>query len=198
MAVSEAASPAENGPEPAPSILEKPYASEQPDLRLKIGPIRIDPHAAIYATIMVMTSFALVDEGPESLSDGPWLTLLGATIAPLFALASAHAFSDALDMQIREGHRLTMSERRHIAAKNLQFMYVAIPPIALLLFFVLIDMDASDAVGFILLFGIASLFYWGVFAGKKAGLGPWRRVSFGIGYGVMGVIVLLVELVLTH
>lgn len=180
------------------SVTEPLPQGERPDLRLKLGFVKIDPHAAIYATIMVMTSFALVDEGPESLSDGPWLTLLGATIAPLFALASAHAFSDALDLQIREGHRLTRPDRLHIAAKNLQFMYVAIPPIVMLLIFVLLDIDASDAVGFIMLFGIASLFYWGVFAGKKAGLGPWRRVSFGVGYGVMGVIVLMVELILTH
>ena len=45
---------------------------------------------------------------------------------------------------------------------------------------------------------IVSLFLWGVYAGHKAGLGRLRRISFGIGYGFMGLFVLLVELALTH
>ena len=39
-------------------------------------------------------------------------------LAPVFALAMAHAFSDALDLQIRLGRRLTGRDRRHLLATN--------------------------------------------------------------------------------
>ncbi len=147
---------------------------------------------------MLMTAYALYDEGTAKLIEGAWLELVGIAIAPLFALTMAHAFSDALDLQIRYGRRLNGHDRRSLLAKNLQYMYIAVPPIVILAILAVLHVDANDAVDGILLLGIASLFFWGSFAARKARLGWLRQVTFGVSYGLMGVLVLIVELAITH
>jgi hypothetical protein len=168
------------------------------DLRFRVGFLTLDPHRIIYATIILMTSFAIYDEGTEPLGPGPYLDMVALAFGPLFALAMAHAFSDALDIQIRHGRRLTGRDRRHLLAVNAQFLYVALPPLALMGVLGLLDWDANDAVGMAQLLGIASLFGWGFYAGRQAGVSRPRQWSFGANYALLGIVVILVELLLTH
>jgi hypothetical protein len=107
---------------------QPPPVGDPHDIQFRVGPLVLDPHVLIYSTLMLLTAYALFDEGTELLVEGAWAGLIGITIAPLFALSMAHAFSDALDTQIRTGHRLTGAERRKIAADNLQYMYIGVPP----------------------------------------------------------------------
>lgn len=179
---------------PTPSANERDPST----LRIGIGPISADPHVLIYSTIILMTAYALFDEGDRNLGDGTWLELIAISIAPLFALAMAHAFSEALDFQIRHGRRLTMKDRRHLLVHNLEYMYVAIPPSLLMCVLTLLDWKANDAVELMLGLGLLSLFIWGVYAGRQAGVSRLRQVTFGLSYAFMGLIVLLVELLLTH
>ena len=97
-------------------------------LQFRLGRITMDPHRIIYATIMLMTAYAIYDEGTDPLKAGPIIEIIGLSLAPLFALAMAHAFSDGLDLQIRNDRRLTRHDRRHLFGTNLQYLYVAIPP----------------------------------------------------------------------
>ena len=173
-------------------------ATDSHELKVRIGPLSFDPHRVIYATIILMTAFAIYDEGTEPFTTGPFLAMFGIALAPVFALAMAHAFSDALDLQIRLGRRLTGRDRRHLFATNLEYMYVAIPPIIIGALLTVMGLDANEALLVIQVLGLASLVFWGVYAARMAGLGGWMQARFGIGYGVMGLIVIVVELVLTH
>ena len=111
----------------------------------------------------------------------------------------AHAFSDALDLQIRNGRRLSWHDRRHLIwPRTSSTSTSAIPPILLTIALALLGWDANDVVGMVQLLGLASLFVWGVFAARKAGLGRWGQTRFGFNYAVMGLIVIGVELILTH
>ena len=167
-------------------------------MHLYLWTLRLDVHALIYSTIILMTALALYDEGTDQLADGTWLSLLGISVAPLFALMMAHSFSDALDMQIRYGRKLTRHDRRVVLGTNVQYLYVAVPSTALLAIFTVARVDANVAVDITMLVGLASLFFWGAFAARKAQLGWGRQITFALGYGLMGVLVLVVELVLTH
>ena len=89
----------------------------------------------------------------------------------------AHAFSDALDVQIRNGRRLTGADRRHLLWSNLEYIYVAIPPILLTIALALLGWDANDVVFVVQILGLASLFFWGAYAARTAGLGGWRQVD---------------------
>ena len=176
-----------------------PAATPAPvDIELRIGRLRMDPHRIIYATILLMTAYAIYDEGDTPFDQKGYIALIGVSIAPLFALAMAHAFSDALDMQIRNGRRLTGHDRRHLVATNMQYMYVAVPPFVLIAVLGLLDMDANDVLGLVQLLGIVSLGWWGWFAGRKAGVSRARSAWFAFSYSVMGLIVIGVELLLTH
>lgn len=178
---------------------ETPAATPAPvDIELHIGRLRMDPHRIIYSTILLMTAYAIYDEGDTPFDSRGYIALIGVSIAPLFALAMAHAFSDALDMQIRNGRRLTGHDRRHLAASNLQYIYVAIPPMLLIALLGLLHWDANDVLSAVQVLGLLSLGWWGWFAGAKAGVSIGRRAWFAFSYTLMGLIVIGVELLLTH
>ena len=181
------------------SVPQPPRADEVPThLEFRVGRLTLDPHRVIYGTIMLMTAYALIDEGTDPLGGGAYAELVAITFAPLFALAMAHAFSDALDIQIRNSRRLNRHDRRHIAATNVQYHNVALPPILVMGLLTLLTWDANDIVALLMLLGAASLVFWGSFAARKAGLGRLRQLTFGITYGLMGVLVIVVELIITH
>ena len=184
------------GPVSEPPV-EPPHA-DPADLQWNVGFLTLDPHRLIYATIILMTAYAIFDEGTDPFRPGNLAALFGVALAPLFALAMAHAFSDALDLQIRNARRLTGADRRHLFAMNMQYMYVAIPPIVATALLALLGWDANAIVGIVQVLGLISLFFWGLFAARTAGLGRWRQVTFGVNYLVMGLIVIGVELALTH
>lgn len=180
-----------------PSSPSEP-AAPPAELRVTLGRLWFDPHRVIYATIILMSAYALYDEGADPFGTRALAEMFAMTLAPLFALAMAHAFSDALDLQIRNGRRLNRHDRRHLAAVNLQFFYAAVPPTAIIVLLALLHWDANDIIDLVQLFGIGSLAFWGVYAARVAQLGRWAQVRFGINYAVMGIIVITVELILTH
>ena len=160
--------------------------------------LTLDPHRLIYGTIILMTAFAIYDEGSAPLQRGPLFELLGVALAPLFALAMAHAFSDALDLQIRNGRRLSGADRRHVAAINLQYLYVALPPALLISILTIAQWDANKIVAIVEILGVLSLAAWGSLAAQTAGLGRWRQATFAVNYALMGLLVIGVELAITH
>lgn len=168
------------------------------DLAFRVGRITMDPHRIIYSTILLMTTYAIYDEGTDPLKAGPIIEIVGLSIAPLFALAMAHAFSDSLDMQIRNGRRLTRADRLHLFGSNMQYLYVAIPPTLLIMALALFRLDANLIILIVQIVGLVSLGWWGYFAGRKAGVTLLRRWSFAVNYALLGVLVIVVELIITH
>lgn len=177
---------------------ESPAQESVVDLELRIGRLSMDPHRIIYATILLMTAYAIYDEGTAPLKTRTYLDLLGLSIGPLFALAMAHAFSDALDTQIRYQRRLTGHDRRHLLWTNLQYLYVAIPPMLLILGLGLLQWDADVVLEFVQLMGLLSLGWWGYYAGRKAHVSRPRRWMFALNYALMGLVVIAVEQVIAH
>lgn len=162
------------------------------------GLLSADPHRVIYATILLITAYTIYDEGVETIRADAYLDLVGLSVAPLFALSMAHAFSDALDLQIRTKRRLTGHDRRHLFVSNLQYMTMAVPPVALITVLAALGLAANlvlDAVQVLLLLSLGG---WGYFAGRKAGVRPLRRWTFAASYFLMGLVVIVVELLLTN
>ncbi|MCF8558025.1 MAG: hypothetical protein K9G28_10855 [Candidatus Nanopelagicales bacterium] len=168
------------------------------ELKLHFLGLSFDPHRLIYSTIILMTALAIYDEGDERLDSATVATLIGIMVAPLFALTMAHAFSDALDMQIRLGRKLNRTDRRRLLKANAEYMYIAIPPIAITIALAFTAMRGNNIIDIVLWLGLISMFFWGMFAARKAELPRGRQVRTGLNYAVMGLLVLLIELVLTH
>lgn len=168
------------------------------DPRLRIGPIRVDPRAAIYSTIIMITALTVFDEGTGDLTWNMFKRTTVVIIAPLFALAMAHAFSEALDLQIRFHRRLNRHDRRHVFIVNMQYLYPAIGPVVFAFVAATFGWDTEFTIWVILIALFLSLFWWGFYAGRRARLPIGRQLVFGIGYSLLGLIVLIVELWMTH
>lgn len=177
---------------------EPPVQEHVVDLEFRIGRLSMDPHRIIYATILLMTAYAIYDEGTAPLKATAYLDLLGLSVGPLFALAMAHAFSDALDTQIRYQRRLTGHDRRHLLSTNMQYLYVAIPPMLLILGLGLLDWDADAVLEVVQVMGLLSLGWWGYYAGRKAQVSPARRWMWALNYALMGLVVIAVEQLIAH
>lgn len=184
--------------EPPADAPAPPTSGEAADVKLHVLGLSFDPHRLIYATIVLIATLTIYDEGAGELNTLTTIKVLAILLAPLFALTMAHAFSDALDLQIKLGRRLNGHDRRHLLWANLEYLYVALPPILITIVLGPTDLPGAEIIDLILLLGLASLFMWGVFAARKARLKAWGQIRFGLNYMVMGLIIVIVELALTH
>ena len=160
--------------------------------------IRFDAHRLIYATIMLLVSLAIYDEDKQSFTGTGFIDLVVVVVLPLLALSFAHAFADALDIQIKTRRRLTPTDRRHLLAASLQYLSVGVPVLVIGVIFELVGRPAGQASEWGQLLGVVSLFGWGAFAARSAGLSAWMQVRFALIYGLVGVGIIAVELALIH
>jgi hypothetical protein len=157
-----------------------------------------DPHRLIYGTIIVMVSLAIYDDSIDPLDQESIGELMVVVIAPLFALAAAHAFSDAIDIQVRTANRLTSKDRFHLLFVGLQYLAVGIPVIVVSAVVFAAGGNTQVAVDIAQGIGVGSLFVWGAFAARRAGLGRWVQFRYALVYGLLGFAVIVVELLLAH
>ena len=164
------------------------------DPRLRILGVWIDPRSTIYATIMMMVTLSLFASENAPITWRMYVLLAIVTVAPLFALSMAHAFSEALDLQIRLQRRLNAHERRHLFIVNVQYMAPSLFVLAYFAICAIIGMHEHTAVRIILGLGTLSMGLWGLYAGYKAHLQPWRVILFGLLYGSLGALIIIVEM----
>lgn len=166
------------------------------ELSVGRGRLRLDPRIAVYSTILLMATFALIDRGDELLTWNSWLVLVGEATAPLLAVALAHSFSEALAYEVRTHQPLTMAVRKRLALTNLQFLYIVIPAAVLAIPFVLFHLRANMAINVVITLSALSLVGWGLYAAHRVGHTVRRRVYYAISYPVAGIGVVLLELLL--
>lgn len=168
------------------------------DPRIAFGPFRLDPRTITYSTILMLTAIALLDPTTETitledLGIGFWV-LFG----PLFAISMAHGFSEAIDLQIRYRRRLTWADRRHLFAVNLQYMIIGVLAFAVLLVPFALRWSTDAALVLMYVFGVGSLMFWGGVAAYKAGLPRGRQLILGLNYGILGFIIVVIEVWIRH
>lgn len=166
--------------------------------RMRLGPLWIEPRVVIYATLIQMTAYALFDVPDLPIGIEGFNVLFWVAVVPMFALAVAHAFSEVLDLQIRLRRRMNWPDVVEILHSNLQFLYVSVIPIILLVLGWLIGLSQNDAVNLVLYLGVISLAGWGGYGARKAGLGAWTCVVFGAAYACLGALVVLLEILIRH
>lgn len=177
--------------------LNQPMTVEH-DSRLQIGPLWIDPRVVVYATIIQMTAYAIYDPVESAVTLDGFIQLFWIAVVPMCALAIAHGFSEVLDLQIRIRRSIKWHDLRVILHSNVQFLYVSLIPIILLLICWLINVSEKSAVNFILYLGIISLAGWGGFGARRSGLQRWQWLLFGAAYACLGAIVVLLEILIRH
>ena len=166
--------------------------------RVSVAGIRFDAHRLIYATIILLVSLAIYDDEVESFTGTDFVDLFVVVVMPLLALSCAHAFADALDIQIRTRRRPTIHDRRHLLAAALQYLSVGVPVLLLGLVYEAMGGQAWQASEWGQAIGVLSLFFWGAFAARASGLGPWVQARFALFYGLVGIGIIFVELLIMH
>lgn len=152
------------------------------------------PQIVIYATIIAMAALAVYDDdSPDDLqfTDAAYMSLV--ILGPLLALSIAHFFADLADEQIALGRPPSGAEVRGMAWLSLQYTYVALPGILIIAGSYLLSLSVDDAVGFLYIAGILSLFGWGLVVSLRSHARGWVRLALIIGYGLVGVAIVLVE-----
>ncbi len=160
---------------------------------------RFDPHRVIYATIILMVTLTAAGDVDIDVIEGQGLPdLLSIAFFPLLALSMAHSFSDALDVQIRTGSRLTRPDRLRLLRDALQYLAVGVPVVIIGIVVSFAGGSTVDAVDLSVDLYAISLVFWGVYAARSAGLGGWVQARYGAVYGILGFAIVAVEYAVMH
>jgi VIT1/CCC1 family predicted Fe2+/Mn2+ transporter len=158
----------------------------------------MNPRIIVYATIIQLAAFAIFDQGNDPITDFVYRNIIVVSLGPMFAVAVAHMFAEVLDHHIERGENFTLQEARPLLKQNLQFLYVGLAPLVIALPFLFTDVSANTVVNVIFVFGIASLFFWGALAARHSGRTPAKQLAFALAYGILGLLVVGIELFLAH
>jgi hypothetical protein len=160
-------------------------SSERP---ARVGPLKIRMDRLINTTITVLTVLIVYD-GWETLS---FWGVAAVMVGPLLAVFLSHIFADALEDRVERGRALTRREHRDILARESRLLFLAVPPLVVLVVLSILGISYTRIVQVIVVAGVLSLGLCGAVAGRRAHLTGWALVvptAYGLLVG--GVILLL-------
>lgn len=158
----------------------------------------VDPHNIVYATIILLVAIDVVQYRVDefgSISMGLFALL---TIGPLVMVAVAHSFAGTIEIQVRQRRRLNRGDFIELATTVLQYVAVALVPNVIALVVLLARQDILIATNITEALGLVSLVLWGYYAAWATGHRPIRRIGNAFIYGFIGLIIILLELAVSH
>ena len=142
----------------------------------------------INTTITLLTVLIIYD-GWESLS---FLGVAAVIVGPLLAVFLSHIFADALGDRVDRGRALTRREHRELLARESRILFLAVPPLVILVVLSILGFSYVRIIQVIVLGGVILLGVCGAVAGRRAHLTGWAlAVPTAYGLFVGGVILLL-------
>ncbi len=160
---------------------------------LHLGRIRMRLDRLVYATVVLM-SVLVVYDGWESLTTFGGMAVV--IIAPILALAVAHLFAEAMDAYATLRRPLVAHEWRRIVLDQGPWLFAAVPPLVILGLGWISPLDARSTIVVLLWTGLATLVVLAAVAGYRAGFRGWRLAVAGLSGGVVGLIVISLQIVL--
>ena len=89
-----------------------------------------------------------------------------------------------------------MRERMAVVRTESRFLLIAVPPLALAGLLMVLGVELSAAIRWIVAVGVVSLGVWGGVAGRRAGLEGWRLASAVMAGLLIGAVILLLQVAL--
>jgi hypothetical protein len=146
----------------------------------------------IYATITIM-SVLIIYDGWQTLK---LIDVVGVIVGPVLAMFLVHVFSGAMAKHVEVGRILTGREWNHVVRSEAPFLLLCVPPLVIVTVLFAFGVSLTDSIQVTLLFGTATLGYWGYLAGRRARFVGWRLVMVVILGLLVGVVILLVQVLL--
>jgi hypothetical protein len=147
--------------------------------------------AATYGSVLVLAALPLihVDDVKSGLG---WELVTGIGVATWVA----HLFAELLGEQVRDPARFEFSDLRHAMVDGLPILLAAVVPAVMLLLGRLEVFDENTALWAALVVALVQLLGLGAFVGfARPGVRAW---VYALGTGVVGVIVVVLKLALSH
>jgi hypothetical protein len=148
---------------------------------------------AVYGQILVLSVVAALSED-ESFTATELLAGVSVT-AIVFWLA--HAYAEAIAMQVAQAKQLSWREVGRIVAQEWPIAQAAVPTAVLLALGAIGVLSAPTAVDLAIGLGVAALFGWGLVIGRRSGLPPFQTVGAAFVSASFGVAIVLLK-VLVH
>jgi VIT1/CCC1 family predicted Fe2+/Mn2+ transporter len=158
----------------------------------------INARVIVYATIIQLAAFAIFDQGDTPITEASFRNIITVSLGPMIAVALAHTFAEVLDHQLARGNHFTWADVVDIIKPNAQFLYVGLAPIVITIPFLFTNFTNNDVINIIFVFGVTSLFIWGFIAARSSGRPLRGQIIFSLAYGILGMFVVGIELLLGH
>ena len=160
---------------------------------LHIGPVEIRLERVVYATVVLMSVLAVYDGWAELTS---FLGVAVVIVAPLVALGIAHLFSEGIEEHYHLQRALTVAEWRRLALGQLTILVAAVPSLVVLGIGWVSPLDERRTIAVVLWTGVVTLVVLSLVAARRAGIRGWRLAVAGVGGGVVGLIVISLQVLL--
>jgi hypothetical protein len=162
--------------------------------RARLGPVSVDIGRSVYGTVLVLTVLAIdTTHGTPTYLDAA-LTVVGAMAATFLA----HLFADVLAEFAHTGgsHGAGRRTVAGLARVDLVFLALAVVPVVVLVVGVLASWEPETAIQIIGVAGVAFLVFVGGLGGRQAGFARWGIVACAVASGVLGAVLLVVQVLL--
>lgn len=167
-------------------------AAARPE-ELRLFGIRIGVERGVYATVALM-SVLVVYDGWSTLTT--FFGIVMVIVGPVLALAVAHWFADAMAWHFELQRTLRRSEWVAVAGRQIDVLLAGVPPLLICLIGWISPMDARSTIAVIVWTGVATLIAFSVLGAVRAGVRGWRLIAAGAVGGLIGLIVLGLQVVL--
>ena len=165
---------------------------DDPDVEL-IGDRHFSIERVSYATVVLM-SVLVVYDGWQDLAT--FVGVAAVIIAPILALGLAHFFSGGLQAYAELQRPPTAAEWRSHGLDQVEIVLAAVPSLVVLGVGWLSPLDTRSTISLILWTGVATLIGLAALAGRRAGLRGWRWALAAVSGGLVGLIVISLQIVL--
>jgi hypothetical protein len=147
----------------------------------------------VYGTVVLMSVLAVYD-GWQGLAT--FLGIVAVILAPLLALAVAHLFAEVLHAISELARPLTRAEWKHHVLDQGPWFLAALPPLVMLGIGWVSPLDALSTITLVLWTAVITLVAIAAVAGRRAGLTGWRWLLTAATGGLVGLIVIALQVLL--
>ena len=167
--------------------------STESEIGIAVGRWRLRLDRLVYGTVVLMSVLAVYDGWQELAT---YLGIMVVILAPLLALAIAHLFAEVLHAISELRHPLTRHEWEHHLRDQLPWFLSAVPPLVALGIGWLSPLDALSTITVVLWTAVVTLVVIAAVAGRRAGLTGWRWLVTAASGGLVGLLVIGLQIVL--
>ncbi len=166
--------------------------SDDPEV-VDLGPLRLRLERLVYGTVVLM-SLLVVYDGWADLTSFVGVAIV--IVAPTLALAVAHVFAEGVEHHAELQRPLRREEWTEVIVAELGVVVVAVPPLVILAAGWIGPWDPRNTIAVLIWTGLATLVALSLLAAHRAGIRGWRLLGSGALGGLVGLLVISLQIVL--